>query len=191
MNRRIPLWTWIATVLAVATLTTACGQVAKTHHHGSLSIAHNQVRISVPNAPAAYVQSGGGLVIGTRTVRLTPAEQRLARRYYRDTLGITAAGAATGKAGGELGLSIIGSMFSALWHDNASIIKHTARSGAAKVHAHVAALCEQLADLHNVQNALAAALPAFAPYRVIGPAEVRHCRQDAERHADVTYSPKL
>lgn len=179
MNCRVPVW--IAAAVTLGTLAGCTARVADVSGHGSLTIAANEVRISVPDAPKAYVQSGGGLVIGGRTVVLTPAEQTLARRYYRYALGITTAGKATGVAGGRLGIAIIGSLFSALWHDDSSIIDRTAHAGAANVKTHVRALCTQLAKFEAAQNALAAAQPAFAPYRVVRGSDVSHCIQGADR----------
>ncbi len=181
MNRRLTVGIVAACALALGVLTGCTAHVSSDSGHGTLSIAANEVRISVPGAAKAYVQSGGGLVIGRRTVPLSPAGQELARRYYRYALGVMAAGVATGKAGGRLGVDIVGSLFSALWHGDSSIIKHTAHSGAAKVRANVQVLCTDLAGLETAQNALAADQPAFAPYRVIRKSQIKECLKGAHR----------
>ena len=183
MNHRVTAWRGALGLLALATLTACSVRVADTGSRGTLTIAANEVRISVPGAPQAYVQSGGGLVIGQRTVTLTPAQQKLAQRYYRYALGITAAGQATGEAGGHLGIAIVGSLFSALWHDNSAIINRTAHAGAAKVRANVQTLCAQMAGLETVQNMLAASQPSFTPYRIIRQKDVTQCFKGSERHS--------
>ncbi len=182
MKRRLPVGILVAGALALGALA-ACTSHLNGSGHGTLAIAGHEVRITVPGAPKAYVQSGGGLVIGGRMVPLTPAEQTHARLYYQYARGIVAAGEATGEAGGKLGAAVVGSLFSALWHDNSAIVNRTAQAGAAKVRAHVQTLCAQLAGLETEQNALAAALPAFARYRVIRQSDVAQCIKGAERHA--------
>lgn len=182
MKPRSPQWViWTVAILTAAALS-ACTHGTEAHEHGRLTLEQGEVRISIPNAADAYVQRSGGLLIGTRAIPLSTAEHNLARRYYRDTLGIANAGEATGKAGGKLGLSIVGSLFSALWHGDASNVDRTAQAGAARIKARVKALCNELADLERTQDALAAAQPAFAPYRVVGHAEVHQCRRSVERH---------
>ena len=153
----------------------ACGHNDVTASHGSISIVSNTVRISVRGAPRATIDSDGNLLIGRRAVALSPAEQRLARRYYRDVLHISAAGETTAEAGGKLGVSVFGSLFFALWHDNSSIIRHTAKHGAARVTADARTLCAHLARLETLQNTLAADQPAFAPYRVVRHKDVTGC----------------
>lgn len=182
MNRRRPVWMGAMLALALGALSACSPHVATLSGRGSLRITGQEVRISVSDAPTAYVQSGGGLVIGARTVPLTPGEQTLARLYYHYAIGVRAAGEATGKAGGRLGVAIVGSLFSALWHDNSSVINRTAHAGAATVTASARKLCAQLAGLESVQNTLAAAQPAFAPYRVIRHRDVSHCFTGTAKH---------
>ncbi len=181
MNRHIPARIALAGLLAVGLLA-ACTRHAQMNAHGSLSVAGNEVRITVPGAPTAYVQSGGGVAIGSSTLALTPAEQILAQRYYQYASGLGAAGKSTGEAGGRMGIAVIGSLFSALWHDDSSIIDRTAHHGAASIKTHVQSLCAQLSGLRTTQDALASALPAFAPYRVIRDNDVTECFKGAERH---------
>ena len=181
MNRHSSARITIAGLLAVGLLA-ACTQHAQMNTHGSLRVVNNEVRITVRGAPDAYVQSGGGLAIGSRTLTLTPAEQTLAQRYYQDASGLGAAGKATGEAGGRMGIAIIGSLFSALWHDDSSIIDRTAHRGAASIKANVQSLCAELSGLRTTQDALASALPAFTPYRVIRARDVSECLHGAERH---------
>jgi HAE1 family hydrophobic/amphiphilic exporter-1 len=164
------LWTALP-LMALA----SCSHTAVTASHGSISIAANAVRISVRGAPRATIESDGSLLIGRRAVALSPAEQRLARRYYRDVLQISAASETTAEAGGKLGVSVFDSLFSALWRDNSAIIKHTAKHGAARVTADARTLCAHLARLETLQNTLGADQPAFAPYRIVRHKDVTGC----------------
>ena len=166
----------------------ACGHGGQTVGRGSLSIASDAVHISARGAPKATITSDGDLLIGRRAVEISPAEQALARHYYQDALDIGAASKATGEAGGKLGISVVGSLFSAIWHDNSAIIKRTAKHGAAGVAADVRTLCARLAGLEAVQNTLAADQPGFAPYRIIRHKNVSDCRKGTGQRAIVTYA---
>ncbi len=172
MNRR--LWIFICSALPVVALA-ACSRRNIDGRHGALALGAQAVHISTRGAPRATIDRNGTLLIGGQAIALTPAEQQLARHYYRDARRISSAGAATGKAGGKLGVTIVGSLFSALWHDDSSIVKRRAKQGSAQISADIHALCAHLGDLRSVQNALAAAQPAFAPYRIIHRDAVAKC----------------
>lgn len=155
---------------------------------GSLSLAANNVRISVRGTPDATIESDGRLMIRGQAVPLSAPEQTLAREYYRRARDVINASKATGEAGGRMGLRIIGSLFSALWHDNSAIIDHTAHAQAANVKTHLGALCAQLKALEAAQDELAAEQPAFAGYRVIRNREVTQCVKGMGRHVTATYA---
>jgi hypothetical protein len=184
MNHRIAL---LIGVLLLPTLTVLAGcteHISTTSRHGTFAIEGTAVRISTPGESDAYVHASGRLVVAGHTLTLTPSEQTLAQQYYQHALGISAAGAAVGEAGGQLGVDVVGSLFSALWQGDSSVIKRTAHRGSAKVRADVRSLCEQMAQLAAAQNALAAAVAAFAPYRIVRRSDVAQCLRGARRHTE-------
>lgn len=183
MNCSLPVL--LCAMLPLVALT-SCGHADVSASHGSLSIHDDAVRITVRGAPPASVQSDGNLVIGGRAVTQSAADRALARRYYQDVLTVTAAGKASGEAGAKLGGAIVGSIFSALWNDDSSIIKRTANSGAVGLKAHIEALCAGLKALETAQNALAARQPAFAPYRIVRHKAVTGCLKGAAQQVVVT-----
>jgi hypothetical protein len=181
MNQRRMLL--IGAVLLIG-LSGCTEHISTSSGRGTFTIAGSAVRISVPGRSDAYVHSSGRVMIGGRAIALTPPEQTLARQYYQHALGISAAGAATGKAGGRLGVDIVGSLFSALWQGDSAVIRRTAQQGSARVRSDVRALCGQMAQLAAAQNALAAAVTAFAPYRIVRHRDIEQCIHGAERHAE-------
>ena len=183
MNNRVAVWMGAAGAVALAVLSGCTAHINTMGDRGTLSIKDNAVRIRVPGKPSAYVDADGGLVIGGQAVTLTPAERALTEDYYGHALGMSNAGAATGEAGGRLGVDIVGSLFTALWQDDSSVIDRTAHRGSARVKADVRTLCTQMDGLVGTQKKLAAVLPAFAPYNIIRERDVRHCFQGAE-HKD-------
>ena len=99
MNPRVPFRITLVGALALGAFAGCSAHLTQAGSGGTLSLASGEVRISVPEAPTAYVQSGGGLQIGRRMVPLSPSAQALARRYYRYAFGVAAAGKTTAEAG--------------------------------------------------------------------------------------------
>ncbi|MGC8518092.1 MAG: hypothetical protein ACP5P4_06125 [Steroidobacteraceae bacterium] len=184
MNLRVVLLIGSALLPALAALSGCTEHISTSSRRGSFTIEGTAVRISVPGESNAYVHASGRLVIARRTVALTPSEQTLTQQYYLHALGISAAGAAAGEAGGRLGVDVVGSLFSALWNGDSSIIKRTARRGSTRVRSDVRALCGQMARLRAAQNALAVAVAAFAPYRIVRRSDVAQCLRGAKRHTE-------
>ena len=186
MNRRIALLIGALLLPTLAALSGCTEHISTSSRHGTFAIEGTAVRISAPGVADAYVYASGRLVIARHTVALSSAEQTVAQQYYLHALGISAAGVAAGQAGGRLGVDVVGSLFSALWQDNSSVIKRTAHRGSAKVRADVRSLCAQMAQLAAAQNALAADVAAFAPYRIVRRSDVAQCLRGARRHTERT-----
>jgi hypothetical protein len=184
MNHRVSPLIGAALLPALAALCGCTNHISTSNRRGTFAIKGTAVRITVPGESNAYVHASGRLIIARRAVALTPSEQTLAQQYYQHARGISAAGVAAGEAGGQLGVDVVGSLFSALWQDNSSVIERTAHQGSAKVRSDVRALCEQMAQLAAAQNALAAAVVAFAPYRIVHRSDVARCMRGTLRHAD-------
>ncbi len=148
--------------------------------HGSITVRHAAVRIRGRSGPGAVIRSSGALLIGGRPVPLTAAQRILTLRYYADVLDVAAAGKATGKAGGWMALKVIGSLFSALWHDDSAIVDRTAHAQQVRLQARLERLCRRMSALQTTQNQLADAQAAFAPYAYIRASDVAQCFKDAK-----------
>ena len=148
---------------------------------GSIELRHHAVRISSRAKPSANILRNGNLLIGANLVALTPAQRILTLRYYLDARAVAAAGKAVAKAGGWMGLKVIGSLFSALWHDNSAIVDRTAHSQQARLEARLRNLCARMSALRTVQDRLAAAQPAFAPYVYLHRSDVSDCLKGVSR----------
>lgn len=178
MKRTATAWTLGAAALLTGAL--AVGHAAElASSRGAIDLRHHEVRISVRGEPDADIRRDGDLVIGGHPIALSAPQRLLTLRYYRDAHSLASAGMTVGKAGGWLAFKVIGSMFSALWHDDSAIIDHTAHTQAARLKARVEALCTQVSALKSTQDQLAAAQPAFAPYAYIRKSDVSKCFRDA------------
>ncbi len=179
MNRTVAVWTLGAATLLAGAL--AAGHASElADRRGAIDLRHHEVRISVRGEPHADIRRNGDLVIGGHPIALSAPQRLLTLRYYRDAHGLANAGITVGKAGGWLAFKVIGSMFSALWHDDSAIIDHTAHTQAARLKGRVEALCTQMSALESTQDQLAAAQPAFAPYAYIRKSDVSECLKDAK-----------
>lgn len=173
MNRTIAAWALSATTLLAGTTLVHASMLYNSR--GSIELRHDAVRIFARGAPHADIRRNGELLIGGNAVALTPAERVLTLHYYADAHAVAASGEAVGKTGGWLALKVIGSLFSALWHDNSAIVNHTAHSQHARLETRLQALCSQLNNLWVVQERLAAAQPAFSPYTYLSKSDVEEC----------------
>ncbi len=172
MNKTVAAWALSVTVLGNFAVVHASDRDTG---HGSIELRHHAVRICARGEPRADILRNGNLLIGGNPVALTPAQRILTLRYYLDAHTVAAAGAAVGKAGGGMGLKVIGSLFSALWHDNSAIVDHTTRSQQRRLEARLKDLCARMSALRAVQDRLAAAQSAFAPYAYLRRSDVRDC----------------
>ncbi len=173
------------TVAACALSATILGGLALSHaseldsSRGSIELRHHVVRITARGKPDAEILRDGDLVIDGDPVALTAAQRALTVRYYLDAHTLAASGEAVGKAGGWLALKVVGSLFSALWHDNSAIVDRTAHSQQMRLKAHLKDLCARMSEVRTVQDRLAAAQPAFAPYAYLRRSDVRKCLKGA------------
>ncbi len=182
MKRTIVVWALgAAAVLTGAIVVGHASELASSR--GAIDLRHHEVRISVRGEPHADIRRNGDLVIGGHPITLSAPQRLLTLRYYREAHSLASAGMTVGKAGGWLALKVVGSMFSALWHDDSAIIDHTAHTQAERLKKRVEALCTQVSALKSSQDQLASAQPAFAPYAYIRKSDVSKCFRDA-RNSD-------
>ncbi len=167
----------VLTVLAAGLV--ACGVDSVDIDGRTLQIHHDAVVIHARRGPGARIRRDGSLLVGDKVVALTAAQRVLSRRYYAEVEDIRRQGIVMGEAGAAMATGVVGSLFSALFHDDAHIINRTADAQSGRIQADAAALCRQMDALKTTQDALAAAQPAFVPYAIIRQRDVGHCRVTA------------
>lgn len=127
--------------------------------------------------PKAELTPDGGLLIGGQPVEVDAAQHALLVEHRRLLEDVVLAGMAIGVQGADiagtalsgLGEAVFGGeegrrAYEARMEDEARRIKDDARK-----------ICVLLPPLHDSQQALAAALPAFAPYATMTPQDVADC----------------
>lgn len=177
MNKTITTWALCAAALMGGL--TVGHALDLTFGRGSIDLRHHEVRIFARGRPSADILRNGDLVIGGHAVALGEAQRALTLSYYHDVHMLAASGEAVGKAGGWMALKVIGSLFSALWHGNSAIVNRTAHSQRMHLQTKLNDLCARMSALRAVQDRLAAAQPAFAPYAYVLRSDVEQCLRGA------------
>ena len=156
-------------------------------HVQSVTLAHGQLRIyaheitidrSNGEGAEAHLLKGGVLRIGKDDVALTAEQKALVESYSDAALSITKHGIETGKAGAEVGATAAKEVVSGLAKGDTSQIGAKVEASAAKVKQQALKICEDLKVMRTSQEALAATLAAFEPYRAVSEADVADCAKD-------------
>ena len=177
-----------ASMLAtMAVALSACGspqdggmQIDAGARGGALHLESGEVVVSARDRPDARVDAQGALRIGGRPVALTAPQRALFVRYHRDAYALVDSGVAMGKAGAAMAGSVVGTVVSHLLRGDTRDIHSRVDAEAGALRRKAAVLCTQLGALRQDQDAAAAALPAFAPYAVLGPDAASRCRRGLE-----------
>ena len=157
-------------------------------HHDTISnvisIHDGSIAVHAPGRADADISAAGDLSIADTNVPVTAAQRDLLRHYYSTALTLRDHGIATGKAGIATAGQALKSVASGLASGNPDKIDSEVNASAARVEAQVALVCNDLADLRTVQEALAAQLPAFQPYAQIKASEADKCRSGLKADHD-------
>ena len=183
----------VARIAVIALLTLglgACGSGTSISMGGqSIDLHASHILIRTRSGDTAEILRDGDLRIAGRAVTLTPAQRALTTRYFTQAQVALFDGVRTGIAGARMAGSVIGSLFSALFHDNSRIINHTAHAQTVTLDRHVARLCAEIGAIRSTQDQLVARLPAFAPYAVIDRRSVKSCWVNARSRTAAAMPP--
>ncbi|MER3546068.1 MAG: hypothetical protein C4338_00140 [Rhodanobacteraceae bacterium] len=164
-------------LLLLAPALAACSNSgsADAHFNGNMHVSFDDsgVKLVAAGHPDAHVTPSGDLIVGRRTVEVTPSQRAMLVRFYDQAEKVRDDGIATGKAGAEVGVHAIGSVVSNLLSGTPDKIGHEVDSRGKTVEAAALHLCNDLQQIKSTQSDIAAQLPAFQPYAVFG-GEV-HC----------------
>jgi hypothetical protein len=173
----------VARFALIALLTlglSACGGGARISMNGQTIRVHaDHIWIRDRGGDTAEIKANGALRIAGKPMALTPAQRVLTTRLFTQVQIAMYDGKQTGWAGAHLAGSVIGSLFSALFHDDSRIINHTAHAQTANLDRHVDRLCTAIGAIRTTQDQLVAQLPAFAPYASISAHALKNCSTSA------------
>jgi len=129
-----------------------------------------------PGGPEAVLSAAGEISIDGKHLSLDQTQKDLAARYYATASLLREDGFTTGMAGASTAMTAITSVFTGLASGDPDKIGPAIEAKAAKVEAGAEKICVDLRELAATQNALAASLPEFKAYALIGAKDVDKCR---------------
>lgn len=125
---------------------------------------HDGLVLHASGRPDAHVTRDGDFSIGSHAVTLTPGQRQLFRRYYAEARITVNASTTMGKQGMEMAARGIGSAIGSIFHASASSTGGQTNAQSHAIEREASAICADVKALGATQDALAAELPAFAPY---------------------------
>lgn len=159
MNRSLTL---AGTVLITAALA-ACSPGFNTLGNG-ITFDSNGLVVHASGHPNAHVSRDGNLSIGSKAVAVTPAQRQLLTRYYGEAAVVMQSGEAMGKHGISMAARGIGDAISSIFHHDSSTADKRMEAESKVIESAAGKLCADIKALGATQNAIAANIPAFAPY---------------------------
>lgn len=114
--------------------------------------------------PNAHITRDGGLTIDGKTIAVTPAQRQLLQHYYVQARTTMASGEAAGKQGIAMAERGIGHSIASLFRKDSSADDKQVEAQSKQVELAATAMCADIHALGATQKAIAAQIPAFAPY---------------------------
>ncbi|MGN0859409.1 MAG: hypothetical protein ACI4NW_09600 [Stenotrophomonas sp.] len=144
-------------------------------------LASEPFTLNADGLPAASISADGVLSIDGKPLPLTPQQQALAVQYRQQIQAIASEGMQIGLQGAELGVGAAASALGGvLSGKDAGQIEAEVQDKAAGLKQAAAQLCERLPALMQAGQALAAAVPEFAPYASVTEKSIEDCRKDGQ-----------
>lgn len=127
--------------------------------------------------PRAEITPQGDLLIGGEAVPLDAGQRERVLAYRTELVAVAETGATLGLEGASLAKDAVGAALkaSASGEDPATI-EAGIQAKAEGMKASAQALCDRLPALHAAQQALAEAVPAFAPYAGMDEQDIADCK---------------
>jgi hypothetical protein len=172
-------YSFIVSVMLCVAILSACqrGTTVNTDDGQVFNLLGKKLTINIDGLPEAEITEAGDFSVGGKPVPITDAQRALLTSYYKELDHLGAAGVATGKEGVALAGKAVGTAVKGVLTGNPDDIGAQVEAEAKKVEAAAMKICDRLANMHRVQEALVAQLPAFAPYGGLTSGDVSDCRK--------------
>lgn len=164
------------TLLALCAAISACNTADTSMMDGGITLKDNIVTLHVDGAPDALIDSNGALQIGGQIAPITPTQRGLLMLYFQNVADVHQTGTDMGKIGANIGTK---ELKDSLDGKSKAEKDRDAEAGADQLKSLAQKMCHDEANIKNVQDQLAAQLPAFKPYASIVSSEhVNNCEKD-------------
>jgi len=126
--------------------------------------------------PRAEITPEGELIIDGKPVGLDASQRELAMAYRADVAAIAEHGARIGMEAADLAKGSVGIAIQGLFSgEGTDAVEKNVESKAKDIEVAAMALCDRLPALYQSQQALAAAVPEFAPYANMDESDIDDC----------------
>ena len=130
----------------------------------SITFDANGIVVHAAGHPNAHIGRDGALEIDGKAIAVTPQQRQLLQRYYREAQDTMSSGTAVGKQGVQIATHSIGAAIRSIFQGDSSSLDERMDAQSKHIEAAAAKLCADVKALGATQNAIATAIPAFAPY---------------------------
>lgn len=136
--------------------------------------------------PTAEITPEGDLLIDGEAVSTTPEQRALVLEHRRHVIGLARAGMTLGIQGADIAGTALTGIGQAMFGGDEGRKAYEARveAHAEQMKAEAVKLCALLPGLYDSQQALAAALPAFAPYATMERSDIDDCGREFDDTID-------
>lgn len=133
--------------------------------------------------PRAEITPDGGLLVEGEAVEVSEDQRALLRTHRRQLEDVALAGMAVGARGADIAGTALTGIGEALFggEEGRKAYETRIEAEAEKIKEDAFRICALLPGLYDSQQALAGALPAFAPYATMTRADIDDCGKDARK----------
>jgi len=168
-------YTRTITLLALCAAISACDTPDTTLANGGITLKDNIVTLHADGAPDAQIDASGTLVIDDKAVSVTPSQHGLLMLHYQNVSDIHQTGLTMGKVGAGMGMKAIND---SLDGKSKAEKNKDAEAGGEQLKTLGHKICQDDANITDIQDQLAAQLPAFRPYAKIATKHLSDCDKD-------------
>src|SRR5690606_33737938 len=144
----------------------------------------SRIQRKTDGLPAAEITPDGELIVAGTTVAMDERSRALARDYREGILAVASAGMDLGVQGADLGMKAAGDAIASIFRGDTEQVEERIEAEARKLEAAAMQLCDSLPQLLQAQQALAAAVPEFAPYAHMDAGDIEDCHTSIESGTD-------
>jgi hypothetical protein len=142
-------------------------------------MATENLSLDASGQPKAEITPQGDLLIDGKAVPVTEAQRAQLLAYRGQLVGVASAGMDIGVQGAKLATRAMGEAVRGIFSGKPDEIGKRVEAQAEPIRLAAMKLCDRLPALYDAQQALAASLPAFAPYAKMDRDDIDECKKDA------------
>lgn len=142
-------------------------------------LATENISLDATGVPKAEITPRGDLLIGGQPVAVTPEQRAMLLEYRTHVTAVASAGMDVGVQGAKLATTAVREALGGVFSGKGDEVEKRIEAQAEPIRQAALKICDQLPGMLRTQQALAASLPAFAPYATMEASDIDDCRRDA------------